>query len=64
MDAAQGFIQRRMGEGQPFVAAHVRPYPDGCIAIWTMLGEGNTVGYSYCSGAMCELSEYWLGWSH
>ncbi|KAG2497292.1 hypothetical protein HYH03_004875 [Edaphochlamys debaryana] len=31
---ADAFIHDRLG-GKPFVAAHVRPYPDPCVRIWT-----------------------------
>ncbi len=41
MDAALNFIRRRIGEGQPYVAAHVRPYPDPCLKVWTMASESN-----------------------
>lgn len=30
----QTYIQERMGD-KPYVAAHVRPYPDPCVKIWT-----------------------------
>ncbi|PNW74191.1 hypothetical protein CHLRE_13g588850v5 [Chlamydomonas reinhardtii] len=33
-DMANTYIQERMGD-KPYVAAHVRPYPDPCVKIWT-----------------------------
>lgn len=32
-DAARGFAATRLG-GRPYVALHVRPYPDSCLEYW------------------------------
>lgn len=49
--AAKDFIRKRIGEEQLFVAAHVRPYPDGCIMVWIKGGQGDqTVGWCALAG--------------
>ena len=37
-DAARQFIEAEFGN-EPFVAAHVRPYPDACARTWAKAGD-------------------------
>jgi hypothetical protein len=37
-DAAQSYIEAEFGQ-DPFVAAHVRPFPDSCAKTWAAAGD-------------------------
>ncbi len=38
--AARRFVRQRIGRGEAFVAAHIRPFPDPCVELWLEVQNG------------------------
>lgn len=66
--AARGFIRRRIGKGETFVAAHIRPFPDPCVELWLEVQNGTVpeqvgrqAGVMARRTAVCGTLRRWKG---